>query len=279
MSRWRANRIICGDNVTVMSGMPAGTVDLTVTSPPYDDIRTYGGTGSPPDWDCRRVAGALHRITRPGGHAVWGVADQTKNGDMSGSSFAHVAAFRQAGWKLHNVLIYVKSKNAVGMQATGEYYNNWEYMFLFTKPGSPQTYNAIADIPRPAGTREGRPVGDAGLHEVRKKYRARDGTKRVRHVLVSGYDPDYVRRGRVWRYATTPHTDDPDASRHPARFPDRLAYDCIASWSNPGDIVLDPFAGSGTTCKMARRLKRRYVGIDVDAGYCNLARSRVGRVR
>lgn len=270
------DRIICGDNIKIMQEMPAGCVDLTVTSPPYGEIRDYEGY----QWSYQKVAASLLRVTRPGGVCVWVVADQTKNGDMSGDSFMHALEFKRAGWLLRNVLIYVKNRKVAGMQINGDYYNNFEYIFVFTKPGGDVTYHTIADSPRSdTGRAKAVTVDGKTAYKIRKGYRNKDGKTYMQVVYVKGYDPDYVVRGRVWRYVPTSLKENQYRGEHPAEFPEQLATDCIASWSNPGDLIFDPFCGSGTTCKMGRKQRRYYCGVDISAKYCELARRRVGSVR
>ena len=250
-----------GDCVKLMRQMKPDTVDLTVTSPPYDDIRTYHGY----KFDPEAVSQELLRVTKPGGVCVWVVTDQTKNGNESGTSFRHALYFKEIGFNLFDTMIYEKPpRGAVGNNTT--YWQTFEYMFVFSK-GTPKTINLLLD------------------RENKDARKGDNGTKRLyngvlKNVSRGGYSKQ-GRRTNVWKYniGNGHSATDKHAHKHPAIFPEKLAADHIASWSNPGDLVLDPFCGSGTTCKMAKALGRRYLGFDVSAEYVRLAEQRVASVQ
>ena len=255
------NQIIQGECVKVMSEhLPHESVDLTLTSPPYDDMRTYEGYSL----DIRNIAAQLYRVTKRGGVVVWVVADQTKNHNMSLTSFKHALYMKYAGFNFYHHMIYRKGRVALGTP-NGSYFNDFENMFVFTKGGKPKTYNAIEDV-------KNKHAGKS----VAITYRNRDGTMGpVEHT--DKVHAEYGKRGRVWHYnqggAST--TKDKFAYEHPAMFPEKLAHDHIITWSNEGDIVLDPFCGGGTTLKVAKQLNRKYMGIDVSEKYCKLSYRRV----
>lgn len=253
------NKIICGDNVEVLRGFPDECIDLTVTSPPYDNLRTYNGF----DWDFEALANELYRVTKRGGVVVWVVNDATVNGSETGTSFRQALYFRdECGFNLHDTMIYEKNKAHVYDPRHHRYKQQFEYMFVFSK-GKPQTFNPIEDVP----------VKNAGQSRW-VSQRLPDGRIRKDRVVTLG---DYQARGNVWRYDTG--IEDRIAYKHPAVFPIQLARDHIVSWSNPGDIVLDPFIGSGTTAKMAALNGRKYIGIDISDEYCELARKRVSEAK
>ena len=141
--------------------------------------------------------------------------------------------FKEVGFNLFDTMIYTKKpRNAVGNNKT--HWQTFEYMFIFSK-GTPKTINLIKD---------------------RKNIESRNGdngTKRLRNgklknISRKDYD-EYGRRTNVWEYEVGKGHSSTDiiAFEHPAIFPEKLAYDHIFSWSNPKDIVYDPFLGSGTT--------------------------------
>lgn len=253
------NEILCGRNEQVLATFPAGCVDLTVTSPPYDALRAYKGF----EWDFDATARELYRVTKPGGLVVWVVADATVNGSESGTSFRQALAFMAHGFNLHDTMIY----KILGTGAKGSNYAYWqafEYMFVFSK-GRPATVNRLADKKnRSAG---GVPTMDR---------RAVDGVQ----IRTAGArtKQEYGIRENVWEYHAGNNGDDTEGE-HDAPFPEKLAEDHILSWSNPGDIVLDPFVGSGTTAKMAIKHHRQFIGIDISPEYCDLARRRIGAVQ
>lgn len=247
--------IITGDNCEVMRGMPDKCIDLVVTSPPYDDLRTYGGH----DWDFEGVATKLTRLLKPGGVIVWVVNDATVNGGETGSSFRQAIQFQTLGLNIHDTMIWNKgSFTGVGSLAV-RYAPTWEYMFILSK-GKPKTFNPIKD-------RKNKVSGKIG-----GKLRLPDGG--MKQMSTHGKDrAEYGQRFGIW--------DQPPAggnkTGHPAVFPKQLAADHITSWSNPGDVVLDPFAGSGTTLKAAKELNRHYIGIEVNPKYVEICKKRTAQ--
>jgi DNA modification methylase len=253
----KLNTIICDDNVTVLSDFPDACIDLTVTSPPYDNLRLYNGF----IWDFEALARQLYRATKPGGVVVWVVGDAVINGSETGASFRQALGFIQIGFRLHDTMIYEKN----GMTANPDknrYYQKFEFMFIFSK-GLLVTFNPIED-------RENKWPGSFG----RKHFRGKDGELVKAEKIVCR---PVGRRFNIWKYNTGAGytTKDKYAFEHPAIFPEELARDHILSWSNPGDIVLDPFIGSGTTAKMAKETGRNFIGIDISAEYCKLAEKRI----
>ena len=250
--------IICGDNVATMQTFPGDCIDLTVTSPPYDNLRTYGGHS----WDFEGVAQQLWRITKPGGVVVWVVADATVNGSETGTSFRQALRFMEIGFRLHDTMIYHR-QGAFPMDAAKRYWQDWEYMLILSK-GSPKTFYPLKEKSvRVKGSQINarRNVQGIPKHLSADVGRTASGTKSLSNVW-------YIPAGSFM-------TEDGAAFRHPAIFPESLARDHILSWSNEGDLVLDPFNGSGTTTKMARAMGRRWLGIEVNPDYCEIARKRM----
>jgi site-specific DNA-methyltransferase (adenine-specific) len=248
------DQIICGDNCEVMRQMPSESIDLVVTSPPYDDLRTYGGHS----WDFYGVAWNLKRLLKPGGVIVWNVADSTKDGDESGASYRQALHFKGIGLRLLDTMIWNKPpKGANGSKFA--YPQSAEFMFVFAN-GLPATVNRITD----------RPNATAG-----KVFRKTAGGRCVKNgarATGSGITPAFGLRTNVWQMNVGG-----DGNEHPAPFPEALARDHILSWSNPGDVVLDPFSGSGTTAKMARETGRRFIGIEVNPEYVEISRKRLAQ--
>lgn len=257
------NRIICGDNVEALRGMPEGCIDLTVTSPPYDNLRTYNGF----DWDFETLAKELYRVTKKGGVVVWVVGDETKDFCESLSSFKQAIYFvENCGFKLLDTMIYGKKNYAPAYPTMRRYAQVFEYMFVLSK-GRPSTFNPV-QVPKAESSIK--KLKDGG----KTKFRQRDGSFIEKTVTNTA---DTKAASNVWFLGTGKGVGHKDeiAYKHPATFPEKLAEDHILSWSNPDDIVLDPFIGSGTTAKMAALNNRKYIGIDVSEEYCELARRRV----
>lgn len=246
------DQIICGDNCEVMRQMPSESIDLVVTSPPYDDLRTYGGHS----WDFYGVAWNLKRLLKPGGVIVWVVADQTKDGSETGTSMRQALHFQGIGLNLHDTMVYASDKPPANAR---RYQSSWEYVYVFSI-GSPSRWNPIY---WPC-ERRGHLVG---------KFRQRDGSEKV--ATKQGPTGGSKVAPNLWWYATGRVGD--DRGLHPAPFPEPLARDHILSWSNPGDVVLDPFSGSGTTAKMARETGRHYIGIEVNPEYVEISRKRLAQ--
>lgn len=248
--------IICGDNCEVMRQMPSESIDLVVTSPPYDDLRTYGGHS----WDFYGVAWNLKRLLKPGGVIVWVVADATKDGSETGTSFRQALHFQSIGLNLHDTMIY--QKNSYPFPPTNRYYQQSEYMFVFSK-SAPRTFNGLTqptlwrkDTDILSTTRQADGTTKEMQYEKGKQFRLLDNVWRL--------DTGFMRT-----------TDDKIAFNHPAMFPEALARDHILSWSSEGDVVLDPFSGSGTTAKMAMHTGRQAIGIEINEKYCEIAVKRL----
>lgn len=251
------NQIICGDNVEVLRKFPAQCIDLIVTSPPYDNLRDYEGY----EFSFNDIANELYRILKQGGVCVWVVGDATINGSETGTSFRQALYFIGLGFNLHDTMFY--EKDGPANPESNRYYQVIEYMYVFSK-GRPRVVNLIKD----------KVNYQANVISKSTTQRQRDGrTIPIKDVLIG----DKGVRFNIWKYGVgyQKSTQDLEAFKHPAIFPEKLARDHILSWSNENDIVLDPMCGSGTTCKMAYRYKRKFIGIDISEKYCRIARQRM----
>lgn len=265
IDKLQTNVIHCGDHIKIMrEHIPDNSVDLTVTSPPYDNLRVYEGY----QFDFKPLAQELYRITQDSGVVVWVVADETANFCESLSSFKQAIYFvKDIGFKLLDTMIYKKKGGPSPYPNMMRYAPWFEYMFILTK-GKPQTFNPIKDVP----TRSG-----AGQVNSGNTTRQKNGeTINTGSYITS----QYKMRCNVWEYDVGHNKDTADdiALDHPARFPEKLAADHIKSWSNEGDIILDPMCGSGTTLKMAEKLNRKWVGIDCSEKYCEISKKRIKQI-
>jgi site-specific DNA-methyltransferase (adenine-specific) len=266
------NEIIFGNAVDVLSSLESNIVDLTVTSPPYDNLRTYNGKIKDEvffedgfSFPFVEMARELFRVTKPGGVIVWVVNDQVKNGGETGSSFKQALKFMEIGFTLYDTMIY--HKNGAPFPESGRYSQVFEYMFVFSK-GKPKTVNLLKDKPN-------RWAGHTNFGDPSKRQKDGD-LKKVDKFTISEYGTRY----NVWYINNGAGFSSKDqiAFEHPAIFPESLAEDHILSWTNPGDVVLDPMAGSGTTLKMAKMNNRDYIGIDINEEYVDLCNRRVENV-
>lgn len=249
--------IQCGNCIKIMESMGAGSVDLTVTSPPYDNLRDYQGYS----FDFDAIAAGLHYVTKPGGVVVWVVGDRI-NGGRSLTSHRQLIRFEDIGFTIHDVMIYCK-KNTPFMRSSA-YTNCYEFMFILSK-GKPKTFNPLMVKTVRSGP------------EMLTANKKADG---VNKKVLSTLNEKKVRTN-IWPYAVGlgGTTKDRWAFKHPAMFPEKLAEDHILSWSNEGDLVFDPMCGAGTTLKMAKLHGRHYLGIDIAADYTELAKRRVSGVQ
>lgn len=247
-----------------MKLMDDNSVDLTVTSPPYDDLRTYGDDEFKWDFNVfKEVAQELYRVTKTGGVVVWVVGDAVKNGGETGSSFKQALYFMECGFKLHDTMIYEKNSSTFPAKLTSQRYSQiFEYMFVFTKGKIRKDIKLIAD-------KRNKWAGwtNWGQHS---QY---DVTGNL--VKSSNIKPiaEFSLRTNIWKYSVSFN----DKTGHPAVFPEKLVEDHILSWTNKGDTILDPFMGSGTTAKMAMLNERNYIGFEKNEDYYKVSLDRVNK--
>lgn len=240
-----------------MAKMPDNFIDLTVTSPPYDNLRNYNGY----EFDFESIAKELFRVTKKGGVVVWVVGDATINGSESGTSFKQALYFMQCGFKLHDTMIYLKQGFA--NPSSNRYHQVFEYMFVLCKEQL-KTFNPIKDKSNNWGNTQ---TGDTTQRQ--KDGSLKQGSKRDINLFGMRYNVWEVKNEGGWNNV------DMGTKKHPATFPDGLPRDHIISWSNEGDLIYDPFIGSGTTAKMAHLLKRNWIGSEISAEYCKIAEKRI----
>lgn len=259
--------LILGDSIEVLKELPSECIDLVVTSPPYDNLRTYNGSN---DWSFEKfkeIAKELSRTLKPGGVIVWVVGDAVVKGQETGSSFRQVLYFKdECKLNLHDTMIY--EKDGCPFPDIVRYYPIFEYMFVLSK-GRPRAINLLKD-------RENKKFGEKVTGTVRKA-----NGEMSHHTAVKNKSGKRIQqfgvRFNIWRFSGGKNkgTKDEIAFSHPAIFPEKLAEDHILSWSNPGDIVLDPFMGSGTTGKMALKNGRKFIGIERVPEYMEISKKRL----
>ena len=248
-------KLMQGDCLDLMKEMVDESIDLTVTSPPYDNLRMYNGHAQ--QWSFEKfkdIAQELYRITKKGGLIVWVVNDSTKNGNESATSFRQILHFKEIGLNLHDTMIWHKP-NCFNFGSNNCYTQSFEYMFILSK-SKPKTINLLKDIPC------------KNANKVMKGARKHsDGT---RDKVPDFICKEYKKRHNVWDINVSNNS-----FGHPAVFPLQLAKDHILSWSNEGDLVLDPFMGSGTTGVACKELGRSFIGFEIDENYFNIAKERI----
>jgi len=253
------NKIYNMNCIDGLKQLQDSSIDLTVTSPPYDTLRNYENEDFLNMGDFLVIADELYRVTKDGGVVVWVVGDGVREGSESGTSFFQALHFMEIGFKLHDTMIYIKN-GGLNSGSLKAYQQKFEYMFVFSK-GTPKTVNLIKDRP------------NKYVEDRIKKKKQKDGSYVEQHFKTEEYGTRY----NYWIYDTGSgkSTKDKIAFNHPAIFPEKLAEDHIISWSNEGDTVLDIFMGSGTTAKMAKLNKRNYIGFEISKEYCDIAEERI----
>ena len=241
---------------------------MVLTSPPYDNLRTYNNQKQFEFLDFKEVAQHLNRVLKYGGVLVWVCGDATINGSETGSSFRQALFFKKIGLNLHDTMIY--QKPGFNFPSSNRYHQIFEYMFIFSK-GRPKTFNPIKDR-----------VNNCYQEKIRGSQRQRNGMLKVKSAMAKGLRvARHGKRTNVWKINNgfNKSTSDRIAFQHPAIFPEKLAEGHILSWSNPRDLVLDPFMGSGTTGKVCKLLNRRFLGIERDHRYFILAQKRISQAK
>jgi site-specific DNA-methyltransferase (adenine-specific) len=250
------NKIYNEDCLITMSKMNDNFIDLTVTSPPYDNLREYKGF----NFNFENTAKELYRITKLGGTIVWVVGDATINGSETGTSFKQALFFKEIGFNLHDTMIWKKTNPPPQTKVGKRYTLSHEYMFIFCK-NKISKFNPIMIPCKQAGKKSG-----TGTNLKQ------DGTIRIDRILArkDSKIKDFKQLLSVWEYPVINNK-----LKHPASFPEKLTNDHIISWSNVGDLIYDPFMGSGTTAKMALLNKRNFIGSEISKEYCDIAEKRI----
>ena len=256
------NKILCGDAVEILKGIPSNSIDLVVTSPPYDGIRTYNGFSL----NLPAVGKELYRVLKEGGIVAMVIQDATHNFGKTLTSFKTIIDWcDNAGFKLFETVIYRKY-GTEGAWWTKRFRVDHEYMPIFLKGERPAYFNKEQlKIPSKHG---GKVMTGSGNRRTDGKT-----TKTVTR-MINGMKC----RGTVWDYLNAGDKN-PLKRKHPAVFPDKIPLDFIECFCPPNGVVLDPFIGSGSTAVAAKELKRKYIGIDISEEYCNLSRERLKEKR
>ena len=229
-----------------MKDIPDKSIDMVLTSPPYDNLRTYNGSLDWGEHIWKPVIQGLFRIIKDGGVVVWVVGDATIKGSETGTSFKQALYFKEVGFNLHDTMIYEKNSPAYPASSKSNRYTQiFEYMFVFSK---------------------GTPIKNLICDKQNKWAGYKDFSGKLKNPV-----PNFSPRNNIWKYTTSFN----GVKGHPAVFPEKLANDHIISWSNKGGTILDPFAGSGTTLKMAKLNNRNYIGIEISPEYIDIINKRL----
>jgi site-specific DNA-methyltransferase (adenine-specific) len=253
-------KIYNGDCAEILHLLDSEEIDLTVTSPPYDNLRTYNGNISQWSFDkFKIIAKELYRVTKQGGIVVWIVNDATIKGTETGTSFRQALWFMDCGFNLHDTMIWKKPTFTATGSLKCRYAPVFEYMFVFSK-GKVKTFHPIKD----------KPNKNAGMKHKASTIRTSNGFRKMSGDKIIS---EFGQRENVW--SISPCNSTRERTGHPAQFPEQLAQDHIISWSNEGDTVLDPFMGSGTTGVACIKTGRKFIGIEIDEDYTFLSYQRI----
>ena len=262
------NKVHLMNSIDGMAQMDEDCVDLVVTSPPYDNLREYNDSSEWNFEEFKKVAQGLVRVLKPGGIISWNVADaivelHKKQGtSRTGSSFKQCLYFMELGLNFHDLIIYEKPAARFSASAKGTRYSDvFEYCFILSK-GKPQHVNIIADKKNKG----------YGTTFTKDGGRNKDGTRNRDEAKTKIAVKEFGVRHNIWRINNSCGSFGmpKEAYDHPALMPQELAHDMVRSYSNPGDLVLDPFMGSGTTARMAYSNDRDYIGFEIDPSYHKL---------
>lgn len=256
-----------GDSVELLKNIPNKSVDLVLTSPPYDDLRSYNQSV----WNFevfKQIATELFRVVKDNSPIVWVVADSSIGGGETGSSFKQALFFKELGMDLHDTMIFLKENQRPRQYRANRYEQIFEYMFVFTR-GKPKTFNPIQEKCKHSG----KEITFTSRDAVKaNNFTSGDSLANRKTVTIK----QTKTKGNVWYYHTGSHTaSNRVAFNHPAIFPEGLATDHILSWTNENDLVLDPLAGSGTTLLAAKNLKRQFIGIEREKEYFDICLERL----
>jgi len=263
------NKIYNEDCLKTMARMPNNFIDLTVTSPPYDNLRTYNGYS----FDFESIAKELYRTTKEGGVVVWIVGDATIKGSETGTSFKQALYFKKCGFNLHDTMIFNRHGK---FPNKNRYWQNFEYMFILSK-GKPKTFNPMQEQKAVSTMKR---WGNTENTNTRYSKRNKDGETEVIKSNNNRHLNKTKSKGNIWYIPTGNNcaTKDKCAFKHPAIFPEQLSNDHIISWSNEDDIVYDCFAGSGTTAKMSIINKRNWIASETSLEYCKIIKERINNI-
>ncbi len=254
-----AMSFLLGDCKNTLKDIQTKSIDLILTSPPYDDLRDYKGFS----FDFESIADELFRVLKNGGVMVWIVGDSMQKGSESLSSFKQALHFKDIGFNIHDTMIY--QKNNFSNPSKTRYHQVFEYMFIISK-GSPKTFNPLID-------RKNVYAGYTTLGENTTRKKDGDFAKQKKRVIT-----EFGMRYNIWKGNTSGQENMCKAIKHPATFPLWLARDHILSWSNENDLVLDPFMGSGTTGVACKQLERKFIGCEIESSYLDFAKERIAKV-
>ena len=261
------NKLYQGDCLEILKKIKSESIDMVITSPPYDNIRKYDDIKYFDFESFKNISLELKRVLKKGGVIVWIVNDSTIKGSETGTSFKQVLHFKEIGLRLHDTMIWNKNSCVYSPHKKSVRYGNiFEYMFIISKD-KPKSINLIKD-------RKNKSFGKKVSYSNGFKKK---GNKDIRNKRTYGVTSEFGYRNNIWNINPESSCVDKISHKHPAIFPEKLVRDHIITWSNENDIILDCFSGSGTTLKVSSLLKRHFIGIELNKNYIDIIKQRLDK--
>ena len=233
-------------------------IDAIITSPPYDNLRDYHNSCI---WNFdkfKEIANLFLEILKDGGVVVWVVNDKIEKGSKTLTSFKQALYFKEIGFNIDDVMIWEK-KNPMPQVKQPRYNQVFEYMFVLSK-GKPKIFNPIMVDCKSAGLE---------YKSTAKKISTGESQRVYKEFTINKKKVD----SNIWRIAVAQNK-----TKHTAVFPLEIPLRHIKTWTNVGDIILDPFIGSGTTGVACKELNREFIGIEIVEDYFKIAKERIGKI-
>jgi len=268
---WK-NKVILGDCLSVLQKMPSESVNLIVTSPPYADSRkkTYGGISPDeyPDWFLA-IALELKRVLKSEGSFILNIKEKVVNGQRHPYVLRLILGMQEQGWLWTEEYIWHK-KNSYPGKWSNRFRDSWERCLHFNKQKKFKMYQESVMVPMGSWAK-------TRLKNLSETDKSRDNSK-----VESGFGKNisnWLERTTAYPTNVLHLATECGNKKHSAAFPKSLPSWFIKLFTEPGDIVLDPFLGSGTTCAAAKELGRSYIGIELKEEYCSLAVSNIEQAK
>lgn len=268
MNRKISTEILFGDSKKELKGLKTNSVDLIFTSPPYADNRkaTYGGIHPDKyvDWFLP-ISEQLFRVLKPDGTFVLNIKEKVANGERHTYVLELILALRKQGWLWTEEFIWHK-KNSFPGKWPNRFRDSWERILQFNKSRNFSMYQEEVMVPMGNWAKSRlKNLSKADLTRDESKVGSGFGKK-----VSNWLDRDMVYPTNVLHLAT-----ECGNKNHSAAFPEALPEWFIKLFTTEGGVVLDPFLGSGTTSKVAKRMNRNSIGIEILNEYYKLAKKNI----
>jgi site-specific DNA-methyltransferase (adenine-specific) len=270
----KLNTIYTGDALEVLQTLPDNSIDCVITSPPYWGLRDYNVAGQLGQEDTPEayirallvVFNEVYRVLHPGGTCFVNLGDTyTGNKSLLMTPYRFAWQMIEAGWVLRNIIVWHKP-NQMPSNAKDRFTVDFEPVFFFTKKQQYYFTQQLEPYTKPLD----RWAGDNLIARGQSAWATGTGQKIYRNRNMRP-NPAGRNMRTVWSINTAPFK-----GAHFAVYPEKLVERMLLAGCPPGGVVLDPFAGSGTTLAVAQKLGRGYIGIELNPEYAIMANERLG---